>query len=86
MVFGLGKKKHGAPAQAQMSPEAMAMLAQLAQSGGAAQAQPMAPSMPAPGTAPVAGAGQMMQFSSVAADSGVWRYRTFGEGTAQAGA
>lgn len=66
MVFGLGKKKDEAPAQAQMSPEAMAMLAQLAQSGGAAQAQPMAPSMPAPGTAPVAGAGQMMQFPSVA--------------------
>ena len=67
MVFGLGKKKQDAPAQAQMSPEAMAMLNQLAQSGGAAQAQPMAPSMPAPGTAQVAATGQLTQFPSVAA-------------------
>ena len=66
-MFGLGKKKDEAPAQAQMSPEAMAMLAQLAQSGGAAQAQPMAPSMPAPGTAQVAATGQLTQFPSVAA-------------------
>ena len=67
MVFGLGKKKQDAPAQAQMSPEAMAMLNQLAQSGGAAQAQPMAPSMPAPGTAQVAATGQLTQFPSVTA-------------------
>ena len=69
MAFGLGKKKDDAPAQAQMSPEAMAMLNQLAQSGGGAAAQPMAPSMPAPGTAPVAGAGQMTQFPTMAAAS-----------------
>lgn len=69
MVFGLGKKKDEAPAQAQMSPEAMAMLNQLAQSGGTAAAQPMAPSMPAPGTAPVSGAGQMTQFPTMPATS-----------------
>ena len=66
MVFGLGKKKmEDAPVQAQMSPEAMAMLTQMAQSGGAAQAQPMAPSMPAPGTAQVSAAG-LTQLPTVA--------------------
>ena len=51
MVFGLGKKKEeGAPA-AQMSPEAMAMLTQMAQQGGGQQAAPMAPSMPPAGAA-----------------------------------
>ena len=65
MVFGLGKKKkEDAPVQAQMSPDAMAMLTQMAQSGGG-QAQPMAPSMPAPGTAPVSEAG-LTQLPTVA--------------------
>ena len=55
MVFGLGKKKEEqAPAPTQMSAEAMAMLTQMAQSGGNAQAAPMAPSMQQPG-GPAAG-------------------------------
>ena len=71
MVFGLGKKKkEDAPVQAQMSPEAMAMLTQMAQSGGAAQAQPMAPSMPAPGTAQVSAAG-LTQLPTVATAAAV---------------
>ena len=49
MVFGLGKKKEEqAPAPAQMSAEAMAMLTQMAQSGGNAQAAPMAPNLNQP--------------------------------------
>ena len=52
MVFGLGKKKEEAAPAAQMSPEAMAMLTQMAQQGGGAQAAPMAPSMPPAGAAP----------------------------------
>ena len=47
MVFGLGKKKEDTAPAAQMSPEAMAMLTQMAQQGGGQQAAPMAPSMPA---------------------------------------
>ena len=55
MVFGLGKKKEEqAAAPTQMSAEAMAMLTQMAQSGGNAQAAPMAPSMQQPG-GPAAG-------------------------------
>ena len=49
MVFGLGKKKEDAAAGAQMSPEAMAMLTQMAQQDGSQQAAPMAPSMPPAG-------------------------------------
>lgn len=49
MAFGLGKKKEEqAPAPTQMSAEAMAMLTQMAQSGGNAQAAPMAPNMQQP--------------------------------------
>ena len=67
MVFGLGRKKD-APAPMQMSPEAMAMLNQLAQaapSGGAA-----APSMaPATGAAPgMPGANGLVQFPTIAAN------------------
>ena len=51
MVFGLGKKKEDTAPAAQMSPEAMAMLTQMAQQGGGQQAAPMAPSMPAAGAA-----------------------------------
>ena len=54
MVFGLGKNKQEQapdPAQ-QMSAEAMAMLTQMAQQGGTAQAAPMAPSLQQPGEAP----------------------------------
>ena len=51
MVFGLGKKKEEAAPAAQMSPEAMAMLTQMAQQGGGQQAAPMAPSMPPAGAA-----------------------------------
>ena len=68
MVFGLGRKKD-APAPMQMSPEAMAMLNQLAQaapSGGAA-----APSMaPATGAAPgMPGANGLVQFPTIAANA-----------------
>ena len=66
MVFGLGKKKQDAPAQAQMSPEAMAMLNQLAQSGGAARRSQWRRAC-RPGTAQVAATGQLTQFPSVAA-------------------
>ena len=52
MAFGLGKKKEEAAPAAQMSPEAMAMLTQMAQQGGGQQAAPMAPSMPPAGAAP----------------------------------
>ena len=51
MVFGLGKKKEDTAPAAQMSPEAMAMLTQMAQQGGGQQAAPMAPSMPPAGAA-----------------------------------
>ena len=54
MVFGLGKKEEvqaPAPTQ-QMSAEAMAMLSQMTQHGGNAQAAPMAPSLQQPGAAP----------------------------------
>ena len=51
MVFGLGKRKEDTAPAAQMSPEAMAMLTQMAQQGGGQQAAPMAPSMPAAGAA-----------------------------------
>ena len=51
MVFGLGKKKEDTAPAAQMSPEAMAMLTQMAQQGGGKQAAPMAPSMPPAGAA-----------------------------------
>ena len=54
MVFGLGKKEEvqaPAPTQ-QMSAEAMAMLSQMTQQGGNAQAAPMAPSLQQPGAAP----------------------------------
>ena len=54
MVFGLGKKnEEQAPAPTQqMSAEAMAMLSQMAQQGGNAQAAPMAPSLQQQGTGP----------------------------------
>lgn len=54
MVFGLGKKnEEQAPAPTQqMSAEAMAMLSQMAQQGGNAQAAPMAPSLQQKGTGP----------------------------------
>lgn len=54
MVFGLGKKnEEQAPAPTQqMSAEAMAMLSQMAQQVGNAQAAPMAPSLQQQGTGP----------------------------------
>ena len=54
MVFGLGKKnEEQAPAPTQqMSAEAMAMLSQMAQQGGNAQAAPMAPSLQQQATGP----------------------------------
>ena len=74
MVFGLGKKKDTAPAPVQMSPEAMAMLTQLAQAGqaGGAQTPTMAPSMdpsmdPAMAGAAPAGTSGLTQFPTVAA-------------------
>ena len=49
MVFGLGKKKDEAAPAAQMSPEAMTVLTQMAQQDSTQQSAPMAPSMPAEG-------------------------------------
>ena len=53
MAFGLGKKKEAAAPAAQMSPEAMAMLTEMAQGQGQ-QAAPMAPAMPPAGATPEA--------------------------------
>lgn len=66
MVFGFGKKKDDAPGPAQMSPEAVAMLNQLAQATPEGMAQ--APSMAQPaGTAPtMPGTAGMTQFPTVA--------------------
>ena len=65
MVFGLGKKKDDGPAPMQMSPEAMAMLSQLAQATPAGGGQ--APSLAAAtaGNAPSPAAG-LTQFPTLA--------------------
>lgn len=49
MVFGLGRKKQEATPAAQISPEAMAMLTQMAQQTADQMASPLAPGMPATG-------------------------------------
>ena len=58
MAFGLGKKKEEAAQGTQMSPEAMAMLTQMAQQDGSQQSAPMAPSMP-PADQPAQAASQI---------------------------
>ena len=65
MIFGLGKKKVDEPAPMQMSPEAMAMVGQLAQATPSGGAQ--APSMPpaADAAAPVTDAGGLTQFPPI---------------------
>ena len=67
MVFGLGRKKDQAAAPTQMSPEALAMLNQLAQAAPTGMAQAPAMAQPA-GAAPTmpSGAG-MTQFPTLAA-------------------
>lgn len=67
MVFGLGRKKDQAAAATQMSPEALAMLNQLAQAAPTGMAQAPAMAQPA-GAAPTmpSGAG-MTQFPTLAA-------------------
>jgi len=58
MAFGFGKKKEEAAQGPQMSPEAMAILTQMAQQDGSQQAAPMAPSMPFAGQ-PAQAAGEI---------------------------
>jgi hypothetical protein len=68
MIFGLGKKKVDEPAPMQMSPEALAMLEQLAQANPSGGAQ--APSMPpAADAAPVTDAGGLTQFPTIAGNA-----------------
>lgn len=72
MVFGLGKKKEEqTPAPTQMSAEAMTMLTQMAQSGGNAQAAPMAPNLNQPEAAAAGTPAAMPEMSGVGMGAGV---------------